>query len=366
MFFSSCLRRRRFNLNRRANPNIQITTLANKSEENLQQWTVVDSDGESDTEYSVNLSTSESSLTNKCNFAKLRLDLREDLVDVESVSSLIDQSDMFGLIDFLFLHCGDIGRQNNHVVLFAFANWLVTTFDRAVNFLHTPNERSAHFQRQIVKQITAILSALLTGLRLRIQYAITDTSQSRLYPSLSKKDPVDLNLILAQYDELCLRVTEFFLSNVPSPTTKLTCWRRFARISPMYLYSSRAKVQFYLHVISSISSEAGNVEEEFWEKQFLLKGDSSFPPNDETVVESMNMGGVEVVSLLQAALTDQGWLADSFITVLGQLASLDCRAAPCFNDQLWQPSDIPTMERLLVERILDILFCVREVFNWLN
>ena len=283
----------------------------------------------------------------------LRLDI-EDLVDVESVSSLVDQSDMSGLIDFLFLQCGEIRKENNHMILFAFGNWLVTTFDRAVEFLHTPNEHSARFQRLIVKQIAAMLNALLSGLRSSILGAITKSeaapSQPHLYPSLHEKDPVDLNPILAQYDELCLRVTDFFLSNVPSPTTRLTCWRRFARITPLHLFSTRAKIKFYLSLVSSISSVAGDVEEDFCEKHLFARSEDS----------TSQMDGLRVVTLLRTALIDQGWHADSFITVMGRLASQECRPPPYFNDQLWHPSDIPTVERLLVERILDILFRVKD------
>lgn len=330
-----------------------------------QKWTVVDSDGESDVECSANSLTSDEGA--KSSSSLLRFNLEQDLVDVEGVSSLIDQVDMPGLIEFLFSHCDEIGAQNNYVVLFAFANWLITTLEQAADFLRIPREDVSRFQRKMTKQIIIVISTLLSGLRSLIECAIAPSSNPplpNLYPNLPGHDSTNMKVVLAQYDELCLRVTGFLLSNAASVTTRLTCWRRFVRMSPLHLFSSRAKLRFYLLLISAISPDAGDVEGDFCETRFPIhNGDTRL--EDETVTDEGKMDGVEVVGLLRAALIDQGCLAVPFITVLGQLASQECRPPSPPDDQestqLWLPSDIPVVERLLVERILDILFRVRAI-----
>nr|CDS22711.1 ectopic p granules protein [Echinococcus granulosus] len=364
--FALCLRilKKGFQINHPGESNLQksavLRNLDTSSGDGEQKWTVVDSDGESDVEWSATSSTSEKHANSS--LLSGRFDLKQDIFDVKGVSALIDQVDMPGLIEFLNSHCDEIGTQNNHVVLFSFANWLITTLEQAADFLQTPREDVPRFQRKLVKQITAVISTLLSGLWSLINRAIAPSSNPplpSLYPNLHGHDSTDVKVILAQYDELCLRVTSLLLSNAASFATKLTCWRRFARMSPLHLFSSRAKLRFYLLLISAISPHAGDVEGDFCDTRFLVHSED-MQPMDETVTEEGKMDGVEVVELLRAALIDQGCLADPFITVLGQIASQECRPPPPPDDQepthLWLSSGIPVVERLLVGRILDILF----------
>ncbi|KAL5112166.1 hypothetical protein TcWFU_005514 [Taenia crassiceps] len=364
--FALCLRtpKKGFQINHFDESDLQKSDILRtpnvSSGDDEQKWTVVDSDGESDVECSANSPTSEEPA--KLSSSPLRFDLRQDPVDVEGVSSLVDQVNMPGLIQFLFSHCNGVDTRNNCVVLFAFANWLITTLEQAADFLRISREDLSRFQRKMIKQITISISTLLSGLRSLIERAIASSSNPplhNLYPNLSGDDSTNIKVVLAQYDELCLRVTGFLFSNAASATTRLTCWRRFVRMSPLHLFSSRAKLRFYLLLIASISPDAGDVEGEFFETRFC-DNNRDTQPLDETVTDEEKMDRVEVVRLLRAALVDQGCLAIPFVTVLGQLASQECRPPSPPDDQepthLWLPSDIPVVERLLVERILDILF----------
>ncbi|VDK32161.1 unnamed protein product [Taenia asiatica] len=366
--FALCLRtpKRGFQINHFDESNLQnpdvLRTLNVTNGDGEQKWTVVDSDGESDVECSASSPGSEGRAN--LSSSSLRFNLKRDLVGVEGASSLVDQVDMPGLVEFIFSHCDEISTQNDYVVLFAFASWLINTLEQAADFLRILREDVSRFQRKMVKQITIVISTLLSGLRSLIERSIASSSNPslplpNLYPNLPGHASVNIKVVLAQYDELCLRVTRFLLSNAASVATRLTCWRRFVRMSPLRLFSSRAKLRFYLLLISAISPDAGDVEGDFCETRFLVHNEDT-QPLDETVTDEGKMDGVEVVGLLRAALIDQGCLAVPFITVLGQLASQECRPpSPSDNQEpthLWLPSDIPVVERLLVGRILDILF----------
>ncbi|VUZ46913.1 unnamed protein product, partial [Hymenolepis diminuta] len=252
-----------------------------------------------------------------------------------------------------------MGSTNDYISLFAFANWLITTLEQSVDFLHRPKLGHPRFQRQIVKRIIEMINALLSALRLRIESSINTLStsiQPSIYPNLHSEDLPDFKIVLAQYDELCLRVTKFILSNATSIATRLTCWRRFSRTLPLKLFSSRSKLKFYSLLLSSISPEIEDtyVSDILSEK----KGDISFGL-DETVTEEDTNTGSVIVSL-RASLIDNGCLVEPFFTVLGQLASLECRPPPFIpeneQDKLCLPNNIPVMEKKLVQRILEILF----------
>lgn len=280
---------------------------------------------------------------------------------MESVSALVDQIDMLGLIEFVFFRCEEMGSKNDYISLFAFANWLITTLEQSVDFLHRPKSEHPRFQRQIVKRIIEMINALLSALRFRIESSINALStsiQPSIYPNLHGEDLTDFKIVLAQYDELCLRVTKFILSNATSMATRLTCWRRFSRTLPLKLFSSRSKLKFYSLLLSSISSEIEDtyVSDILSEK----KGDISFGLDETVMEEDTNTGPVIVP--LRARLIDNGCLAEPFFTVLGQLASLECRPPPLIHekeqDELCLPNDTPVMEKKLVKRILEILFGV--------
>lgn len=357
--------RKRFNFQ----PVPQVDAKKDNQESNKHSWTMVDSDGESDAECSVT-STGNSRKSSTGSLQVLQFDSNPEFVSVESISALIDQIDMLGLIDFVFNQCTS---SSNHISLFAFANWLITTLESSVDFLHRPPINDCpRFQRQIVKRIVEMVDTLLTGLRMRIDGSIATFStmqeavdhQSSIYPNLSQvnltEDAADLRVILAQYDELCLRVTRFILSSATSLTTRLTCWRRFARMSPFRLFSSRSKVMFYDLLLSSVSP---NIEDSYVNGLLSAQPDGGAFGVDETVIGEMDTKEKgEVFSLLRVGLLENECLAEPFFTLLGQLASVECRPSPRIprdgdqSDQFWRPNDVPVLEKKMVQRVLDILF----------
>nr|CDS28359.2 hypothetical transcript [Hymenolepis microstoma] len=321
-------------------------------------WTVVDSDGESDAEFSItsNLNSRKSSTQS---LHALKIDMDPEFASVESVTTLIDQIDMLGLIDFVFSHCEGTGSRNDHIPLLAFANWLVTTLERSIDFLHRPTSEHPRFQRQIIKRIAEIIKALLSGLRLLIERsisALTSPTQSSIYPNLHSEDLTDFKIVLAQYDELCLRVSSFILSNATSTVTQLTCWRRFSRTLSFKLFSSRSKLKFYSLLLSSVSPE---IEDTYVFNILSQKKEDISLGVDETMIEE-DTNAEEVIALLRAGLMGNGCLAEPLFTVLGRLASLECRPPPLIHEneqnQFCLSHDIPSLEKKLVQRILEILF----------
>lgn len=279
---------------------------------------------------------------------------------MESVSALIDQVDVLGLIDFMLFRIDGSGSRTDHISLFAFANWLITTLERSVDFLHRPTSEHPRFQRQIVKQIVEMVDTLLSGLRLRIECSINTLSVTSLrecYSGPRGEETTHFKVILAQYDELCLRVANFILSSATSTTTLTTCWRKFARITPLKLFASRAKLRFYRLLISFISPGIGDSYISNFTSESIKEASIGL---DEIITEESNTA--ELVSLLHAGLIDAGCLAEPFVTMLGQLASLECRSPPLIYEgeelQLWVPNGVPLMEKRLVQHILEILFRV--------
>ncbi|KAM7541290.1 hypothetical protein Aperf_G00000043920 [Anoplocephala perfoliata] len=359
-----CLKnpKKRFNFKFRAHLDHEKFRINPSKENEKKSWTIVDSDGESDVECSSISENSRKSST--CALPMLTFDIDPDSVSVESISALIDQIDMLGLVDFVFSKCDERGSydETDHISLFAFANWLITTLERSVDFLHKPTLEHPRLQRQIVKRIVEIVNTLLSGLRLRIESSfntLSAASRRKLYPSLHEDEMTRFGVILAQYDDLCLRVANFILSSATSTTTLTTCWRKFARITPLKLFASRAKLRFYSLLISSISP---GIRDSYISNVIAEPIQAISVGSDETVTEKSNGDGnvAEVVSLLRVSLINAGYLAEPFVTLLAQLASLECRSPPLLYDveepHLCFSDGIPLMEKQLVQRILDILF----------
>ncbi|VDO04176.1 unnamed protein product [Rodentolepis nana] len=353
---SLCLKNPKQRFNFKLCPTSDVMKIDTKTMKH--SWTVVDSDGESDAECSISSIVNLRKSSTQC-FQALKIDTDPEFASVESVTTLIDQIDMLGLIDFVVSHCEGTGSRNDHISLLAFANWLVTTLEQSIDFLHRPTSEHPRFQRQIIKRIVEMINALLSGLRLLIERSISalpSSTQSSTYPNLHSKDLTDFKIVLAQYDELCLRVTNFILSSATSMVTQLTCWRRFSRTLPFKLFSSRSKLKFYGLLLSSISPD---IEDTYFSDILSQRKEDSSLGVDETVIEEDTKAG-EVIELLRAGLMDKGCLAEPLLAVLGQLASLECRPPPPIHEneqnQFCLSLDVPSLEKKLVQRILDILF----------
>nr|VZI12233.1 unnamed protein product [Spirometra erinaceieuropaei] len=202
------------------------------------------------------------------------------------------------------------------------------------------------------------------------QVGIQDLS---LYPHLTSPD--DEKVLMAQYDQLCLRSAELMLFsgsgtqlNIEGPC-RLVCWRRLSTLIPFELYSSRSKLRLYQLLLSSVSVRAGDLEADYWEEGYLsrsegaaattsvdlnaLSFDSVQPPRDSDPLH-------QVLALLRSELinADLGQSGtDAFVLSLGQVAAAELRSPPLENGRhAWSDNKLPTLEHLLVRRIINLLF----------
>lgn len=80
---------------------------------------------------------------------------------LESIIALIDQIDIPGLVEFMFLNWDANGsHQNSLLPLFAFVNWIMSTLETAGKRLCDGDDdtaQSPRFQRRLAKRITEIL-----------------------------------------------------------------------------------------------------------------------------------------------------------------------------------------------------------------
>uniref|UniRef100_A0A5K3EZ32 WASH-7_N domain-containing protein n=1 Tax=Mesocestoides corti TaxID=53468 RepID=A0A5K3EZ32_MESCO len=348
------LNRRKFFICRKT-PEVKTSDVppisASSTTSSKNRWVVVDSDGESDVERSSSSLASDGPSSS----SSPKFEDNCEIVDVESITSLLDQIDMQGLIDFLFRSWDESGTQSNMVPLFAFANWVITAFERNADIFHDNAASIPRTQRQLAKRIAEVIGSLITGVRSRIERCVSISflpSRPSLYPNLHATNLEETKVLLSQFDELCLRAANLLLFRIASVTTRLVCWRRYAKLTPFNIYSSRVKLQLHQMLISSISTDAGDVETDLHEERLLASA------NDVTQTTEGVMEAAEVVPPLRAALVDCGALGDAFVTVLGRLAAIECRRPSLSKDcaELGASEEIPEMEKYLVQRIVDILF----------
>lgn len=212
-------------------------------------------------------------------------------------------------------------------------------------------------------------------MRARIELIIKGHSskKTRLYPDPCQPFTThdETRLLMAQFDELCLRGAGILLMNVAAPeTTRNVCWRRFARLTPLRVYSSKSKLCLYRLLVASASKQAGHLELEYCERRIVACLADEFSHADMTVnegeAEATKSDASEVAQLLRSALLDTGALADAFVTALGRIAAVECRPPPVTDEAegpLWVPTELPFMERVLVQRIVDLLFRVCRIFS---
>uniref|UniRef100_A0A0X3NUF9 Ectopic P granules protein 5 homolog n=1 Tax=Schistocephalus solidus TaxID=70667 RepID=A0A0X3NUF9_SCHSO len=359
------------------------------------KWTLVDSGGESEDELSAtSTSSAVSSSTHPVTSRPGCFNSHPTPTTVvENVVCLLDQVGIQDLVTFLFEHWSrstvaemEIDEKRSLLPVFAFANWLLSVLENAKS-LGMGNCTSASYlriERQLSKRLAGIVSLLIRGVYSCLIDCLRSSRLSeqsipprhRLYPLLTPQE--DEKVLLAQYDHLCLRSAELMLFsgsgaqlNVEGPC-RLVCWRRLSTLMPFHLCSSRSKLRLYQLLLSSVSAKAGDLEADYLEEHYLgraggeaatayvdlkvLSFDATQSPNDSDPLH-------QVLALLRSELieADLGQSGtDAFVLSLGQLASAEFRPSPIpvleNGQRAWSVSKLPTLEHLLVRRIINLLF----------